>query len=1652
MNKFRRALVCLGATLLLAMPAGALNKHILVGYWHNFNNGAANGLKLSSCPAYWDVINLSFGEPTSSTDGNIVYNPTADNIYASEAEFAADVKTVQARGQKVVLSIGGANGQVRLETTEARDKFISTVENICKTYDLDGLDVDFEGQSMSFNSGDYDLANPTTPVIYNLIYALKKICADMGDDFLLTFAPETFFVQQGYSYYGSTCWGCDARAGSFLPVLYALKDRLSWLQVQYYNSGVIPSPWSSGESCGTEAFVVNLARMLLEGFTIANQNKGLTGPTSFPALRQDQVVLGVPSVTGSAGSGVLTTDQYKSIADQLRALGYTDLRGFMTWSINWDEQYSKSWSTPMAAYIAEWNGASGSTSTGDSGTSGDSGSSTGSNTGDSGSTGSDACNLVSSVTPSFKLYTSDWSNSLTGSVSTSGSSYTFTFPSATSDTWMLQPRLVPASSVNLTSGTEYTYSMTLTSSESRSGVYVKLEAGESSSLKSDATVDLTANVAKTVSFTATAGSDLSNVYVVLGLGGNSAGATLTVSDLVIKQASCGTTSGGDTASGDTESGSTSNECDSYTKYDSSVAYNVYGEHEGVKIVYNNNIYTIAQGSWAPAGATPDGTYSYLWTLVGACGSTSGSGDSGDTGGDTSGDVTNDRVLTSCLKKHLLIGYWHNFKNGAGDGLTLANSNQAYDFLNVSFAETGSDRAVITFTLDNSIYANDAAFIADIKTCQARGQKILLSIGGQNGIISISSESDKTKFVNSVIAIIDKYGFDGLDIDFEGSSAGGYTTTDATNLIIKGIREVCEHYGSDFILTMAPETAYVQAGVSLYSVPAYLTMIDQLRDILTVLHVQLYNTGSMLDINGTSRSSGNADFLVSMCDMLLQGFTTAGGTKFKALDQDQVAIGVPSCSGAAGSGIVSVADMQAALRYLITGVKGSGMSYTMKASSYPNFRGLMTWSVNWDSSNSYALANGISSLYDEIGNELVNCGETEADTEKPTAPADLKGTPAQTTIALTWTASSDNKAVKGYNIYVGDTKVGTSTTTSYTATGLTASTTYSVSVEAYDAAGNKSAKVLGSFTTLEASSETGGDGETGGDSDTGGDTSACTDPEWDSSKNYQTPGEKVSYNGKVYSCLVYWSTAGAAPDVTTAQWEYLYECGEGGESYDPADNPDTGIDYENGKRFVVYFPNWGTYNSAHLNCTVGMMPWDKITHINHAFYTVSSSNTLVSTDDFADLEKSFDHSEGWDKTDRLAGHLGEYKYYKSQYPAVKVLISVGGWTRGENFHSMASTKEGRTTFINSCVEFMQKYAFIDGIDIDWEYPGVDRDADTNDSADRGCPGGPEDGDNYVALLKEMREAFDAAGFTGKLITIAASINQNTIAKGANPSRYHQYCDIINLMSYDAHGAFERITNHHAPIYPNPNDPAETDVEKAFNAQDAANYFLSCGVPQYKLTIGSPWYSRGWKGVEAGSAGDGLFQKATGYITGTWDDSANPTPGGQFPWWYIKSTFETSSDWKKYYDNVSQAPYLYRASDGAFLTYEDETSLAARCDFVKANNLGGIIVWEISGDDLNGNKTLTNIVYDKLYKNTTEVEEGTSANGACRLFPNPATDWVYLNAPAAATVRVYATSGQLLLTMQVEEGVTPIQVSGLDSGLYILSVDTDASSEVFKLKVY
>ncbi|MFG2515467.1 chitinase [Streptomyces sp. NPDC048584] len=321
-----------------------LPAHALVGYLHaSFANGSGY-TRLADVPDSWDVIDLAFGEPTSVTSGDIRFDrcPAAECPgVESDAEFKAAIKAKQAAGKKVLISIGGQNGQVQLTTTAARDLFVSSVSKIIDEYGLDGLDIDFEGHSLSLNADDTDFRNPRTPVIVNLISALKTLKAKYGDAFVLTMAPETFFVQLGYQYYGTGKWGGqDPRAGAYLPVIHALRDDLTLLHVQDYNSGPIMGLDNQYHSMGGADFHIAMTDMLLTGFPVAGDANNV-----FPPLRADQVAIGMPA-TVNAGNGHVSPAEVTKALDCLTRRtncgSYTThgtwpgLRGLMTWSINWD--------------------------------------------------------------------------------------------------------------------------------------------------------------------------------------------------------------------------------------------------------------------------------------------------------------------------------------------------------------------------------------------------------------------------------------------------------------------------------------------------------------------------------------------------------------------------------------------------------------------------------------------------------------------------------------------------------------------------------------------------------------------------------------------------------------------------------------------------------------------------------------------------------------------------------------------------------------------------------------------------------------------------------------------------------------------------------------------------------------------------------------------------------------------------------------------------------------------------------------------------------------------------------------------------------------------------------------------------------------------
>ncbi len=335
-------------TLSFAQSAG-LPSRIIVGYWHNFDNGSG-ALRLANVPAAYDVVDVAFAVP--STGATMTFVPLS-SLYTSNSQFSDDVHLLQANGKKVLLSIGGANAVIQLNTSTDIQNFVTSLTSLITTFGFDGIDLDLEGSSLSLAAHDTDFRNPTTPTIVNLITALKQLVAAFPGGLILSAAPETAFVQGGYVAYSGVY-------GAYLPVLYALKDQLTYVHVQDYNTGSMYGRDGVIYQPGTSDFLVAMADMLISGFTV----EAFSAKIPFPGLGADKVLIGIPATTQAAGSGYMQFPLVRNALDYLYTgrpfggkyvlatpQGYNHFRGVMTWSINWDVYGGLAWSTAYRSYL-----------------------------------------------------------------------------------------------------------------------------------------------------------------------------------------------------------------------------------------------------------------------------------------------------------------------------------------------------------------------------------------------------------------------------------------------------------------------------------------------------------------------------------------------------------------------------------------------------------------------------------------------------------------------------------------------------------------------------------------------------------------------------------------------------------------------------------------------------------------------------------------------------------------------------------------------------------------------------------------------------------------------------------------------------------------------------------------------------------------------------------------------------------------------------------------------------------------------------------------------------------------------------------------------------------------------------------------------------
>lgn len=303
---------------------------------------------------------------------------------------------------------------------------------------------------------------------------------------------------------------------------------------------------------------------------------------------------------------------------------------------------------------------------------------------------------------------------------------------------------------------------------------------------------------------------------------------------------------------------------------------------------------------------------------------------------------------------VLQGYWENWDgaaNGVHPGLgwiPVTDSRitgHGYNVVTAAFPVIRADGTVLWEDgMDAGVKVPTPAQVCQAK---AAGLTVLLSIGGATAGIDLSSSAVADRFVATVVPILKRHNFDGIDIDIEtgltGSGNIDQLSPSQANLI-RIIDGVLAQMPAGFGLTMAPETAYVTGGSVTYGSiwGAYLPIVKKYADNgrLWWLNMQYYN-GSMYGCAGDSYPAGTVAGFVAQTNCLDTGLVVQGTTIRVPLDRQ-----VPGLPAQVGAG-------------------GGYMSPALVAQAWNTYqgrlKGLMTWSVNWDGSKGWTFADNVRSL-------------------------------------------------------------------------------------------------------------------------------------------------------------------------------------------------------------------------------------------------------------------------------------------------------------------------------------------------------------------------------------------------------------------------------------------------------------------------------------------------------------------------------------------------------------------------------------------------------------------------------------------------------------------------------------------------------------------
>lgn len=268
--------------------------------------------------------------------------------------------------------------------------------------------------------------------------------------------------------------------------------------------------------------------------------------------------------------------------------------------------------------------------------------------------------------------------------------------------------------------------------------------------------------------------------------------------------------------------------------------------------------------------------------------------------------------------------------------------------------------------------------------------------------------------------------------------------------------------------------------------------------------------------------------------------------------------------------------------------------------------------------------------------------------------------------------------------------------------------------------------------------------------------------------------------------------------------------------------------------------------------------------------------------------------------------------KKRNPALKVILSLGGWGGCKTCSDIFSEEKNRNGFAISVKDLLVKYQ-ADGIDLDWEYPAVE--------GFPGHPYKPEDRSHFTQLVKQLRETLGE----NYEISFAAGGFEKFMEDAIEWKEVAPLINYVNLMSYDLVHGFSERTGHHTPLY--------STTDQLLSAGWGVRQLVERGVPKEKIIIGAAFYGRFWENVP--NVNNGLYQPGKFLKSESFSN--------------IEKMLDTDKTFQFFWDDTAKAPYLYNSGKKLFVTYDNRTSIGFKTRYAMDKKIGGIMFWELSLDE-------------------------------------------------------------------------------------------------------